>query len=110
MNAAPSGERFEHRVAAREDRKLRARREGRRAAWFGLGLFGLVGWSVALPTVLGVAIGLWIDRTWVTGRSWTLMLMVLGLVVGCVNAWNWIVREVREDDPPAPHEEQDESR
>ena len=45
-------------VGRKAERKLRARRTGRRGVWFGLGMFGLVGWAVALPTVVGVALGL----------------------------------------------------
>ncbi|MEZ5580989.1 MAG: hypothetical protein R3F40_17230 [Candidatus Competibacteraceae bacterium] len=35
----------------------------RPSVWFGLGLFGIVGWTRALPAVLG-ALGLWLDRNW----------------------------------------------
>jgi ATP synthase protein I len=85
-------------IAAKEDRKLKARREPHRDIWFGLGMFGLVGWSVAIPTLLGVAAGIWIDVTWPSRFSWTLMLLVVGVVVGCLNAWYWIQREGRHDE------------
>ena len=52
------------------------------AIWFGLGVFGVVGWSVAIPTLIGTAIGLWIDRTWPSRFSWTLMLLILGVGAG----------------------------
>lgn len=74
-------------------RKLRARREGDRGVWFGLGMMGVVGWSVAVPTVLGVAAGVWLDRRSQGGVSWTLTGLVVGLAVGCLNAWFWIRRE-----------------
>jgi ATP synthase protein I len=60
-------------VGSKETRKIKARREKDRGVWFGLGMFGLVGWSVAIPTVIGVALGVWIDRTWPGPYSWTLM-------------------------------------
>jgi ATP synthase protein I len=44
-------------MSRRIGRKSRARDEGERGAWFGLGMFGLVGWSVALPTLAGLALG-----------------------------------------------------
>ena len=50
------------RVGARAERKRRARREGRTSPWFGLGMFGLIGWSVAIPTLIGIALGLWLDE------------------------------------------------
>lgn len=84
-------------VASRERRRLRAREQGQRSAWFGLGLFGLVGWSVALPTLLGVGLGIWIDARAESQRSWTLMLMVGGLGVGCANAWYWVSRESNDE-------------
>ena len=46
---------------AERKRKRKAQREGRRSLLFGLGIFGLVGWSVAVPTVLGTLLGLWLD-------------------------------------------------
>ncbi|MEZ5738047.1 MAG: AtpZ/AtpI family protein [Burkholderiaceae bacterium] len=60
-----------------------------------LGTMGLVGWSVAVPTLLGSALGLWLDARYPGERSWTLALLVAGLVLGCINAWHWLVREGR---------------
>jgi len=80
-------------VKRREARKLRARRRKDERIWFGLGMFGLVGWAVAVPTLLGLALGLWIDSRWAGGYSWTLMLMLLGVIVGCWNAWYWLSQE-----------------
>jgi ATP synthase protein I len=82
-------------VDVREQRMLRARLRGRRNSWFGLGMYGLIGWSVAVPTLIGVALGLWVDERWPSGLSWTLMLLVGGLLVGCANAWYWLAREQR---------------
>jgi len=80
-------------VAAREARKLRARREKDGSVWFGLGMMGIVGWSVAIPTLLGIALGVWIDIRWPSRFSWTLMLLFAGVVLGCLNAWHWVKRE-----------------
>lgn len=79
-------------VGKKEQRKLAARRHDR-SVWFGLGMFGLVGWSIAIPTLVGVAIGIWIDRTWPSKYSCTLMCLFIGIVVGCAIAWYWIKRE-----------------
>lgn len=79
----------------KERRKLRSRDEGRHAAWFGLGMFGLVGWSVAIPTLIGIGVGIWLDAHHPVRFSWTVTLMVAGLVMGCVNAWRWIDLERR---------------
>ncbi|RRQ21007.1 AtpZ/AtpI family protein [Thiohalobacter thiocyanaticus] len=84
-------------VGRRAERKLRARRESRRTAWFGLGMFGLVGWSVAIPTLLGIAVGLWLDTLWPGLPSWTLTLLIIGVALGCLNAWYWIKQESERD-------------
>lgn len=88
---------LEEHVAGKEARKLRARREKERSIMFGLGMFGLVGWSVAIPTLIGIAVGIWIDRTYPGPYSWTLMFLVIGVALGCLNAWYWVKRESRHD-------------
>ena len=80
-------------VSTKAARKLRAQRHTARGVWFGLGMMGLIGWSVAIPTLLGAALGLWLDSRYPEGRSWTLPLLVAGLVMGCANAWHWVVKE-----------------
>ncbi|MDZ7700435.1 MAG: AtpZ/AtpI family protein [Deltaproteobacteria bacterium] len=87
---------FPETVVTKEARKLRARREGDRGVWFGFGMFGLVGWAVSIPTVIGVAAGVWIDKTWPSSYSWTLMCLIFGVLIGCFNAWYWIKRESRK--------------
>ena len=84
-------------VAKKERRKIKARREQDRSIWYGLGMFGLVGWSIAIPTVIGIAIGVWIDRTWQHKFSCTLMCLFVGVVIGCSIAWYWIKQESRDE-------------
>ena len=94
-------------VGAKAARKLKARRNGHPGVWFGLGMMGLIGWSVVVPTLLGAGLGLWLDRSYPGGRSWTLALLVAGLTAGCLNAWLWVAKEekaMRED----PEENRDE--
>jgi ATP synthase protein I len=89
---------FSREVGRSARRKLRAREtEERRSAWFWLGMFGLVGWSVAVPTLVGVAIGIWIDRTWPSEISWTLTLLFVGVALGSLNAWHWVRQEMRQE-------------
>ena len=47
---------FSRAVAAKAARKLKARRNPAQGVWFGLGMMGLGGWSVAVPTLLGAAL------------------------------------------------------
>lgn len=76
-----------------EERKLRARQRERDPVWFGLGTFGLVGWTVALPTLLGLALGIYLDAHYPMHFSWTLTLLFGGIIFGCINAWYWVSRE-----------------
>ncbi len=82
-------------VGDKEKRKLRAQRENK-SVWSGLGLFGMIGWSIAVPTLLGAALGIWLDKTYKEDFSWTLSLLVAGLMLGCAIAWNWIQKENKE--------------
>jgi ATP synthase protein I len=82
-------------VGAQAARKLKARRDGTPGVYFGLGMMGLVGWSVVVPTLLGAALGLWLDQHHPATHSWTLALLVAGLMLGCLNAWHWVSREDR---------------
>ena len=82
-------------IGAKAARKIRAKRRSNHGAWFGLGMMGVIGWSVVVPTLLGAALGIWLDRHHPAGHSWTLSLLVVGLVVGCFNAWHWVDKEDR---------------
>ncbi|MCK2184156.1 AtpZ/AtpI family protein [Halomonas getboli] len=90
--------RLGHEVGRQAERKRRARARGNRVAWFGLGTFGLVGWSVAIPTLAGIAFGVWLDRRTEGPASWTLTFLLIGVILGCLNAWYWIRQESSDDD------------
>ena len=79
-------------VGAKAARKLKARRSTQ-GVWFGLGMMGLIGWSVVVPTLLGAALGLWLDAHYPGKHGWTLALLVAGLTIGCLNAWFWVAKE-----------------
>src|SRR5450432_3327273 len=84
---------FSRKVGAKATRKLKARRNSTQGVWFGLGMMGLIGWSVVVPTLLGAALGLWLDKHHPGTHGWTLALLVAGLVIGCLNAWHWVEKE-----------------
>ncbi len=90
-------QRLRDEAGKRARRKLRARRDRDRSGWFWFGMFGMVGWAVAIPTVIGIAIGLWLDRSWPGAPSWTLNLLIVGVIVGCLNAWYWVKQESRRE-------------
>ncbi len=84
-------------VGRKEERKERARAEGDRGIAHGFGMFGIVGWSVSVPTLLGLGLGVWIDGRYGGQYSWTLMLMFLGLIIGLTNAWYWVRKESEDE-------------
>ena len=90
------GHELEREVADKESRKMRARQQRDQSVWFGLGMFGLIGWSITVPALVGIALGLWIDSRWPSRFSWTVMLLVAGVAIGCINAWRWVSRESQE--------------
>jgi ATP synthase protein I len=85
-------------VGRKAERRERARREGRHTVWFGFGMFGLVGWAVAVPTLAGVALGHWLDVRYPGPPSWTITGLVAGVAVGCLNAWWWVQSAGRRGD------------
>jgi ATP synthase protein I len=93
-NGKPTRGAFARRVNAQLARKLEARNNPARVVPFGLGMMGLIGWSVAVPTLLGTALGIWLDRHYPGGHSWTLALLIAGLTLGCWAAWRWVASEL----------------
>src|SRR5580698_11452874 len=84
---------FSRQVGVQAARKLKAQRGTTKGVWFGLGMSGLIGWSVTVPTLTGAALGLWVDRHYPSRFSWTLMFLLIGLIMGCLNAWHWVASE-----------------
>lgn len=79
-------------IGDKANRKMAAQRD-RKSALSGLGLFGLIGWSVTVPALLGILLGVWLDKHVKQNFSWTLSLLLAGLMFGCFIAWNWLQKE-----------------
>ncbi len=79
------------------DRMRRARERPPPSPLLGLGTFGMIGWSVAVPTVGGIFLGRWLDRVAPQSFSWTIALLLGGVVVGGIIAWRWVDREGRQE-------------
>jgi len=97
----PDNGAFANRVDRQAKRRIKAKRNTEKGVWFGLGMMGLVGWSIVVPTILGAALGQWIDSETSDNHSWTLMLLIAGLTLGCWNAWRWVSKEhtaMQDDD------------
>lgn len=87
---------FARQVALKETRKLKARRKAVQSIWFGFGMFGLIGWAMVAPILLGTMLGLWLDKHYPGTHAWTLNLLILGLLLGCINVWHWVAKEHRK--------------
>lgn len=86
---------FEDEVRRKAERKEEAERRRGQGIWFGLGMMGVVGWSVTIPTLLGLALGIWLDARSTGTISWTITGLGVGIGVGCLIAWLWVEREGR---------------
>ena len=91
-----NGTEFSRKIGKKAKLKLKAQQRSGKSVWYGIGMFGLVGWSVAAPTVAGALFGMWLDRHYPIKHSWTLALLVAGLIIGCFCAWYWISKEDTE--------------
>ncbi len=87
---------FSKQVEEKARRKLKAQHNDNKSVWFGLGMMGLVGWTITVPTLFGAALGIWLDKNHAATFSWTLSLMIIGLLIGCVTAWHWVSKEHKE--------------
>jgi ATP synthase protein I len=74
-------------VRTRRERRERWQREGERSIAENLAMIGALGWTVVTPTLVGIFLGRWLDRTFDTGIFWTLSLLVFGLAIGCALGW-----------------------
>lgn len=59
----------------------------------GIGMFGMIGWSIAVPTVGGAFFGMWLDRVAPQAFSWSIALILGGVVVGAFISVAWINKE-----------------
>ncbi len=85
---------FREQVSRKEQRRIRSRgQQDEGGIWYGLGMFGIIGWSVAVPTLVGLALGIWLDSRLPGEFSWTLILMSAGLLLGGFIAYTWVKRE-----------------
>ena len=74
-------------VKTRQERRERWQREGERSIGQNLAMIGVLGWTIVLPTLLGLFASRWLDRQFHMGIFWTLALLVVGLTAGCMLAW-----------------------
>ncbi len=82
-------EKLMDKISSDAEKKIDSRKKGKEIM-FGLGVFGIVGFSIAIPTLLGILLGTYLDKRTDTSISYTITFLFLGLTIGCVNAWRWV--------------------
>ena len=85
-------QRLDEEVRHHRERRDRAQREGGRSIGQDLALVGVIGWTLVIPALLGIYAGRALDRRFGSGVFWTLGLLVAGVAVGCVLAWQRLNR------------------
>lgn len=77
-------------IRRRAQRMQETRNERKYSPLSGLGVFGVIGWSIAIPTVAGAFLGVWLNRVAPQNFSWPIALILGGVVVGAMVAWSWV--------------------
>lgn len=86
---------FDELIGHKERRKIRSRKNPGNALT-GFRFFGVVGWTVAIMTLIGTGLGVWLDRNYPQSFSWTLSGLLSGLVIGSIVAWNFLDKENKD--------------
>ncbi len=93
---APRSDDAEDRLAEAAHRAAERRREGietpEPSLGTRLGQIGILGWTIVVPTLIGVALGRWLDRTFATGVFFSAPLIMIGAAFGMWSAWKWMHR------------------
>lgn len=74
-----------------ERRRSRWRSEGARTLALAVRVTGM-GWTIAIPAVLGFLLGHWLDVRFGTGIALSAGLGLTGLTLGCYAAWRRVPR------------------
>lgn len=86
-------DRLDRAVRTRRERQARWQKEGERSIGQNLAMIGALGWTIVTPTLVGIFVGRWLDKEFVSGIFWTLGLLVAGIALGCSLAWKRMHRE-----------------
>ncbi len=60
-----------------------------------LGQIGILGWSIVIPTLLGLAVGHWLDKYFGTRVFFSAPLLMVGAAFGLWSAWKWLHLQIR---------------
>lgn len=86
-------EQLKAKILRKERHQLAGKETKKNVIFYGLGMIGVFGWSIVIPTFLGLIIGFWLDEKWSLGFNWTLTFLFLGVVLGSINGWYWVTKQ-----------------
>jgi ATP synthase protein I len=89
----PDGDGMAEAVRKRRDRHAQWRTEGEPSLLRFVGQIGILGWIIVVPTLAGMFVGRWLDRSFGTGIFWSAALMFLGVAFGFWSGWRWMHRQ-----------------
>ncbi|OXC75373.1 ATP synthase protein I [Caballeronia sordidicola] len=96
-DAGSDADRMAHAARQAVQREREAREEPEPSLGVRLGQIGILGWTIVVPTLLGLVIGHWLDRHFNTGVFFSAPLLMAGAAVGLWSAWKWMHRQTRRD-------------
>ena len=85
-------------VGRKAERKIKGREDRKRSPMFWAGMFGMVGWAVSLPMVVLIYVGHLLDKNYPGPIPYRLNGVLLGMALGCLNAWYWVRRESKREE------------
>ena len=80
-------------VRRQRQRQQRWLREGEPSMARFVGQIGVLGWIIVTPTLIGLFIGRWLDHKFSSGIFWSAPLLLVGVVIGCWSAWQWMNKQ-----------------
>lgn len=85
-------------IRRRAERLQRSRKKRAESPLLGFSVFGIVGWSIAVPTVAGAFLGHWLNQVAPQKFTWTIALILGGVVVGVIIAIRWLSKVSVDED------------
>ena len=80
-------------VRRQRERRQRWVREGEPSMARFIGQIGVLGWIIVTPTLISLFIGRWLDHKFGSGIFWSAPLLLVGVVIGCWSAWQWMNKQ-----------------
>jgi ATP synthase protein I len=80
-------------VRKSRDRDVLWRTEGEPSVARFVGQISVLGWIIVAPTLVGLFVGRWLDRTFDSGIFWSAALLMLGVTLGFWSGWRWMHRQ-----------------